>query len=55
MIAWNGYKIFKATVPVLVDASPVPLVRIAQIVESVHGVHSVHRHSLAWARQRDVH
>lgn len=42
MIAWNGYKIFKATVPVLVDASPVPLERIAQIVESVHGVHSVH-------------
>jgi cation diffusion facilitator family transporter len=42
VIAWNGYKIFKSTVPVLVDAAPVPAKRIAQIVESVPGVHSVH-------------
>jgi cation diffusion facilitator family transporter len=41
-IAWNGYQIFKATVPVLVDAAPVPSERIARIVESVPGVHSVH-------------
>lgn len=41
-IAWNGYQIFKTTVPVLVDASPVPPARIVQIVESVAGVHSVH-------------
>lgn len=41
-IAWNGYRIFKATVPVLVDAAPVPLTRIAEIVQSVPGVHSVH-------------
>jgi cation diffusion facilitator family transporter len=41
-IAWNGYQIFKATVPVLVDASPVPSERIAEIAESVSGVHSVH-------------
>ncbi|MEP7340282.1 MAG: cation diffusion facilitator family transporter [Acidobacteriota bacterium] len=42
VIAWNGYQIFKATVPVLVDAAPVPPPRIAEIAESVPGVHSVH-------------
>ncbi|MDX2029063.1 MAG: cation diffusion facilitator family transporter [Blastocatellia bacterium] len=42
VIAWNGYKIFKATVPILVDAAPVPAHRIADIVENVPGVHSVH-------------
>jgi cation diffusion facilitator family transporter len=42
VIAWNGYQIFKATVPVLVDAAPVPAPQIARIVESVPGVHSVH-------------
>lgn len=41
-IAWNGYQIFKATVPVLVDAAPVPSSRIAEIAERVPGVHSVH-------------
>lgn len=41
-IAWNGYQIFKATVPVLVDAAPVPSVRITEIAEAVPGVHSVH-------------
>lgn len=41
-IAWNGYQIFKATAPVLVDAAPVPSERIAKIAESVPGVHSVH-------------
>jgi cation diffusion facilitator family transporter len=41
-IAWNGYQIFKSTVPVLVDAAPVPSSRIAEVVESVRGVHSVH-------------
>ncbi|MCI0339413.1 MAG: cation diffusion facilitator family transporter [Acidobacteria bacterium] len=41
-IAWNGYQIFKTTVPVLVDAAPVPPSRIAEIAESVPGVHSVH-------------
>lgn len=41
-IAWNGYEIFKATVPVLVDAAPVPSVRIAEVAEKVPGVHSVH-------------
>lgn len=41
-IAWNGYQIFKATVPVLVDAAPVSSERIAEIAESVSGVHSVH-------------
>ena len=42
VIAWSGYKIFKSTVPVLVDAAPVPARRIADIAESVQGVHSVH-------------
>jgi cation diffusion facilitator family transporter len=42
VIAWNGYQIFKTTVPVLVDAAPVPPPRIAEIAESVPGVHSVH-------------
>ena len=42
VIAWNGYKIFQATVPILVDAAPVPAPRIAEIVERVAGVHSVH-------------
>jgi cation diffusion facilitator family transporter len=41
-IAWNGYKIFKTTIPVLVDAAPVPSSRIAKIAKSVPGVHSVH-------------
>lgn len=42
VIAWNGYKIFKATVPVLVDAAPVPAEQIAQLVAAVPGVHSAH-------------
>jgi cation diffusion facilitator family transporter len=42
MIAWNGYKIFKSTVPVLVDAAPVPPARIAEVVSEVPGVHSAH-------------
>lgn len=42
VIAWNGYKIFKATVPVLVDAAPVPSIRIAEIVNNTPGVHSAH-------------
>lgn len=41
-IAWNGYQIFQATVPVLVDAAPVPSTRIMEIAEAVSGVHSVH-------------
>jgi cation diffusion facilitator family transporter len=41
-IAWNGYQIFKTTVPVLVDAAPVPSTRITKIAEAVPGVHSVH-------------
>lgn len=41
-IAWNGYLIFKTTVPVLVDAAPVPMGRIAKVAEGVPGVHSVH-------------
>jgi cation diffusion facilitator family transporter len=42
VIAWNGYKIFKTTVPVLVDAAPVPAERIAELVATVPGVHSAH-------------
>lgn len=42
VIAWNGYKIFKATVPVLVDAAPVPADKIAALVQAVPGVHSAH-------------
>jgi cation diffusion facilitator family transporter len=42
VIAWSGYQIFKATVPVLVDAAPVPSSRIAEIVKNVPGVHSAH-------------
>ncbi len=42
VIAWNGYKIFKATVPVLVDAAPVPSLKIAEIVNNTPGVHSSH-------------
>jgi cation diffusion facilitator family transporter len=42
VIAWSGYQIFKRTVPILVDAAPVPAWRIAEIVRSVHGVHSAH-------------
>jgi cation diffusion facilitator family transporter len=42
VIAWNGYKIFRATIPELVDAAPVSLERIATISEGVPGVHSVH-------------
>jgi cation diffusion facilitator family transporter len=41
-IAWSGYQIFKAAVPVLVDAAPVPPDRIAEVVRSVPGVHSAH-------------
>ncbi|HEU0184985.1 MAG TPA: cation diffusion facilitator family transporter [Blastocatellia bacterium] len=41
-IAWSGYQIFKRTVPILVDAAPVPAWRIAEIVRSVPGVHSAH-------------
>lgn len=41
-IGWNGYQIFKTTVPVLVDAAPVPPARITSIIEKVPGVHSVH-------------
>lgn len=42
VIAWNGYKIFKSTVPVLVDAAPVPPIQIESIVRDVAGVHSAH-------------
>jgi cation diffusion facilitator family transporter len=42
VIAWNGYKIFRATVPELVDAAPVSAERIVMISEGVPGVHSVH-------------
>src|SRR5262249_396118 len=42
VIAWSGYQIFKTTVPILVDAAPVPSWRIAEIVRSVPGVHSAH-------------
>ncbi len=42
VIAWSGYQIFKITVPVLVDAAPVPSWRIAEIVRGVPGVHSAH-------------
>ncbi len=42
MIAASGYQIFKATIPVLVDAAPIPPQRIAEVVEAVTGVHSAH-------------
>lgn len=42
VIAWNGYKIFRATIPELVDAAPVSAERIVAISEGVPGVHSVH-------------
>jgi cation diffusion facilitator family transporter len=42
VIAWSGYLIFKTTVPILVDAAPVPSWRIAEIVRDVPGVHSAH-------------
>jgi cation diffusion facilitator family transporter len=42
VIAWSGYQIFKTTVPILVDAAPVPSWRIAEVVRSVQGVHSAH-------------
>lgn len=42
VIAWSGYEIFKSTIPVLVDAAPVPSNFIADIVQNVSGVHSVH-------------
>jgi cation diffusion facilitator family transporter len=42
VIAWNGWLIFKATVPVLVDSAPVPSDKIEEIVLSVPGVHSAH-------------
>src|SRR5215510_2119212 len=42
VIAWSGYLIFKTTVPILVDAAPVPAWHIAEIVRSVPGVHSAH-------------
>jgi len=41
-IAWSGYQIFKTTVPILVDAAPVPSWRIAEVARSVPGVHSAH-------------
>ncbi|MBK9315557.1 MAG: cation transporter [Acidobacteria bacterium] len=41
-IAWNGYEIFKSTVPVLVDAAPVPIAHIIEVVQGVPGVHSAH-------------
>ena len=42
VIAWNGYKIFKSTVPVLVDAAPLRPEEIAAVVKTVPGVHSLH-------------
>jgi cation diffusion facilitator family transporter len=42
MIAASGYQIFKATIPVLVDAAPIPPQRIAEVVKLVAGVHSAH-------------
>jgi cation diffusion facilitator family transporter len=42
VIAWSGYQIFKTTVPILVDAAPVPSWHIAEVVRSVPGVHSAH-------------
>ncbi|NOT64255.1 MAG: cation transporter [Acidobacteria bacterium] len=42
MIAASGYQIFKATIPVLVDAAPIPPQRIAEVVQMVSGVHSAH-------------
>ena len=42
MIAASGYQIFKATIPVLVDAAPIAPQRIAEVVQNVAGVHSVH-------------
>ena len=42
MIAASGYQIFKSTIPVLVDAAPIPPQRIAEVVEMVPGVHSAH-------------
>ncbi len=32
VIAWSGYQIFKTTVPILVDAAPVPSWHIAEVV-----------------------
>lgn len=42
MIAASGYQIFRATIPVLVDAAPIEPSRIAEIVAAVPGVHSAH-------------
>src|SRR5262245_19847103 len=42
VIAWSGYQIFKTTVPILVDAAPVPSWHIAEVVRGVPGVHSAH-------------
>jgi cation diffusion facilitator family transporter len=42
VIAWSGYQIFRTTVPILVDAAPVPPWHIAEVVRSVPGVHSAH-------------
>jgi len=42
VIAWSGYQIFRTTVPILVDAAPVPSWHIAEIVRGVPGVHSAH-------------
>jgi cation diffusion facilitator family transporter len=42
VIALSGYQIFKTTVPILVDAAPVPSWHIAEVVRSVPGVHSAH-------------
>ena len=42
VIAWSGYQIFRTTVPILVDAAPVPSWHIAEVARSVPGVHSAH-------------
>src|SRR5262249_3038050 len=42
VIAWSGYQIFRTTVPILVDAAPVPSWHIPEIVRGVPGVHSAH-------------
>jgi cation diffusion facilitator family transporter len=42
VIAWSGYQIFRTTVPILVDAAPVPSWHIAEVARSVQGVHSAH-------------
>lgn len=42
VIAWNGYKIFRTTVPVLVDAAPLKPEEIAAVAKTVAGVRSLH-------------